>query len=156
MSKLLSKTGYILICLLSLSIIAVSIFFLYKTVEFDKNCVQVNGIVVDVHDVVYRSGNVTRTHKDVIVDYMYDGEWYTGIYNKYDHTTYEGATVPVLVNPDNPLSFRYPEETYLQMLTLFGIVVLFCGVLICSLFQIFRDLIPSKAERERNRIMKYL
>lgn len=139
MSKLLSKTGYILICLLSLSIIAISIVFLYMTVEFDKNCVQVNGIVVDIHDVVYRSSNVTHTRKDVVVDYMYDGEWYTGLYNKYDHTIYERATVPVLVNPENPLSFRYPGETSLQKTFLCVFLILFCGVLIYSSVQIFRD-----------------
>lgn len=71
--------------------------------------------------------NRRRSHT-VYVSYEYDGQTYNDVhYNSYDRSMYEGKTISVYVNPNNPSQADSGSYTAVMLLIPIGLVIIFAG-----------------------------
>lgn len=97
-AKRLSKVIEIVIIALGIILIALSFLFQSLRSKSFENCVEITATITRI-DVLWR--NKESSH-DVYVEYTYDGKDYKNRLNYWDSTMYEGKTIELYVDVNNP------------------------------------------------------
>ncbi len=94
---------------------------------FEESAEKTDAVITEINTYYKRTGNDRRRHRDVFVEYVVDGKRYEGELNYYRTGMYEGGTVEIMYNPENPNEIRAGSPS-LALLILGGIGILFSAI----------------------------
>ncbi len=94
--------------------------------DFQKTAVPTEATITEITATRYRSNGKTKTRHHVDIEYTYDGEYYDNTLDHYSSNMYEGMTIEIFCDPDNPNHIM--SEPYLLCILLSVFVLIFGGI----------------------------
>lgn len=114
---------YGIFALTGVILLLVSGIFTYNTISFGQNAEEISGVISRIIETRDSDGDMSHT---VYVDYSYMGQSYSDVrINSYSSGMYEGKSITLLCDPDNPYHVMAKSTQYLGTIITLGMAIVF-------------------------------